>query len=315
MSRLAGFIHMNGRVYSPKLGRMLSPDPLTQAPENGQNYDRYTYALNNPLKYTDPSGHQVDELINGQGTGGEDPAGGYNIFVGVDYPNAGSCGHQSQGGPCNDLDGYSEYIFIRDSLGTANGCTGGLSLGAVCPQAGDQVAASEEVSATPEAGIMPTQSEYDLVAQGRLAEMWQARCAAGDPIGCVGFATWGDPSAVVAMHGNFWGAYWVNIGKLTRLNATAGLLEGNPHLVLSQNALELSMLQLGQAIAVAHLDATSDDTTGVPAFLSAREITEYHHDVFEDFNVSPRFYGGTYISGEHGELLEIFYCIPACDTN
>lgn len=47
---------MNGRVYDPRLGRMLSPDPLTQAPENGQNYNRYTYANNNPLKYSDPSG-------------------------------------------------------------------------------------------------------------------------------------------------------------------------------------------------------------------------------------------------------------------
>jgi len=35
---------------------MLSPDPVTQAPENGQNYNRYTYAYNNPLKYSDPSG-------------------------------------------------------------------------------------------------------------------------------------------------------------------------------------------------------------------------------------------------------------------
>ena len=52
---------MNGRIYSPKLGRMLSPDPVTQAPENGQNYDRYTYALNNPLKYKDPSGYKSEE--------------------------------------------------------------------------------------------------------------------------------------------------------------------------------------------------------------------------------------------------------------
>lgn len=35
---------------------MLSPDPVTQAPENGQNHNRYTYAYNNPLKYSDPSG-------------------------------------------------------------------------------------------------------------------------------------------------------------------------------------------------------------------------------------------------------------------
>jgi len=49
---------MNGRIYDPRLGRMLSPDPVTQAPENGQNYNRYIYANNNPLKYSDPSGFE-----------------------------------------------------------------------------------------------------------------------------------------------------------------------------------------------------------------------------------------------------------------
>lgn len=49
---------MNGRFYDPKLGRMLSPDPVTQAPENGQNYNRYSYVENNPLKFTDPSGYR-----------------------------------------------------------------------------------------------------------------------------------------------------------------------------------------------------------------------------------------------------------------
>jgi|GEM_PF-2199959 len=51
-----GIIHMNGRLYSPSLGRMLSPDPLTFAPEDAQGYNRYSYVLNNPLRYTDPSG-------------------------------------------------------------------------------------------------------------------------------------------------------------------------------------------------------------------------------------------------------------------
>jgi len=50
-------INMNGRVYDPWLGRFLSPDPFVQAPDYSQNYNRYTYALNNPLKYTDPSGY------------------------------------------------------------------------------------------------------------------------------------------------------------------------------------------------------------------------------------------------------------------
>jgi len=47
---------MNGRIYSPSLGRMLSPDPVTFAPEDAQGYNRYSYVLNNPLKNTDPSG-------------------------------------------------------------------------------------------------------------------------------------------------------------------------------------------------------------------------------------------------------------------
>jgi hypothetical protein len=47
---------MNGRIYDPELGRMLSPDPFVQVPENSQNFNRYSYVLNNPVNLTDPSG-------------------------------------------------------------------------------------------------------------------------------------------------------------------------------------------------------------------------------------------------------------------
>lgn len=53
----AGIIHMNGRIYDPTLGRFLQADPFIQAPLNSQNYNRYSYVLNNPLSYTDPSGY------------------------------------------------------------------------------------------------------------------------------------------------------------------------------------------------------------------------------------------------------------------
>ena len=52
-----GLIHMNGRVYDPVLARFLSADPSIQAPGNLQSYNRYSYVLNNPLAYTDPSGY------------------------------------------------------------------------------------------------------------------------------------------------------------------------------------------------------------------------------------------------------------------
>ncbi len=52
----SGLIHMNGRIYDPELGRMLSPDPYVQVPEYSQNFNRYSYVMNNPLNLTDPSG-------------------------------------------------------------------------------------------------------------------------------------------------------------------------------------------------------------------------------------------------------------------
>lgn len=50
-------INMNGRLYDPILGRMLSPDNFVQDASFTQSYNRYTYCLNNPLKYIDPSGN------------------------------------------------------------------------------------------------------------------------------------------------------------------------------------------------------------------------------------------------------------------
>jgi hypothetical protein len=47
---------MGGRIYDPMIGRFLTPDPFVQFPFNGQSLNRYSYALNNPLRYTDPSG-------------------------------------------------------------------------------------------------------------------------------------------------------------------------------------------------------------------------------------------------------------------
>lgn len=52
-------INMNGRVFDPVIARFLSPDPIIQDPNNTQNHNRYSYCLNNPLKYTDPSGYSV----------------------------------------------------------------------------------------------------------------------------------------------------------------------------------------------------------------------------------------------------------------
>ena len=59
-----GLVHMGGRVYDPLTARFLSPDPFVQSPDNLQNLNRYSYVLNNPLSYTDPSGFIFKGLKN-----------------------------------------------------------------------------------------------------------------------------------------------------------------------------------------------------------------------------------------------------------
>ena len=64
-----GLINMNGRMYDPLLGRFLSPDNYVQEPYNSQNFNRYAYCLNNPLKYVDPDGKFFfSPLLPGIGT-------------------------------------------------------------------------------------------------------------------------------------------------------------------------------------------------------------------------------------------------------
>jgi RHS repeat-associated protein len=62
-----GLINMNGRVYDPIVARFLSPDNYVQLPNNSQGFNRYSYCLNNPLVYTDPSGEFLTWSIGNGG--------------------------------------------------------------------------------------------------------------------------------------------------------------------------------------------------------------------------------------------------------
>jgi RHS repeat-associated protein len=58
-----GLINMNGRMYDPVLAMFLSPDPFIQSPETAQNFNRYAHVMNNPLKYTDPTGFRKSTYL------------------------------------------------------------------------------------------------------------------------------------------------------------------------------------------------------------------------------------------------------------
>jgi RHS repeat-associated protein len=60
-----GLVYMQARYYDPKIGRFLSPDPVTYAPGRSKFFNRYWYASGNPYKYTDPTGRCAPGICEG----------------------------------------------------------------------------------------------------------------------------------------------------------------------------------------------------------------------------------------------------------
>ncbi|MCC6606008.1 MAG: hypothetical protein IT327_22565 [Anaerolineae bacterium] len=52
---------MNARYYVPYLNRFLSADTIVPNPNNPQSFNRYSYVYNNPVKFTDSTGHATCE--------------------------------------------------------------------------------------------------------------------------------------------------------------------------------------------------------------------------------------------------------------
>jgi RHS repeat-associated protein len=76
-----GLNHMNGRIEDSITGRFLSPDPHGTMQGNTQSWNRYSYVLNNPLTFTDPTGFcgtndDDAELGDCPDIGGDDGGGG-----------------------------------------------------------------------------------------------------------------------------------------------------------------------------------------------------------------------------------------------
>jgi len=54
-----GLLYYRARYYDPGLGRFTQPDTLVPSPADPQSLNRYAYVHNNPLRFTDPTGHCV----------------------------------------------------------------------------------------------------------------------------------------------------------------------------------------------------------------------------------------------------------------
>lgn len=61
---------MNARFYVSGIGRFASADTIVPDPMNPQSWNRYSYANNNPLGYSDPSGHSPQKEFTHGSSGG-----------------------------------------------------------------------------------------------------------------------------------------------------------------------------------------------------------------------------------------------------
>jgi hypothetical protein len=125
---------MNGRVYDPVVARFLSPDPYVQAADYSQSFNRYSYCLNNPLIYTDPSGELIWIIPNI----GWSKEGGLSVGVSVVLGIPGGLSAQAGIGysfGSNDAYGYlgataamnTVYASYSLNSGGSVGYTAGLS--------------------------------------------------------------------------------------------------------------------------------------------------------------------------------------------
>ena len=113
-----GLINMNARLYDPAIGRFLAADPFVQAPHLSQSFNRYSYAMNNPLRYTDPDGEF------------------WHIVVGAVIGGAANLLYKACTGQINSWgDGFAAF-GIGAAAGALGAATGGLAFAAAGGAAG-----------------------------------------------------------------------------------------------------------------------------------------------------------------------------------
>jgi RHS repeat-associated protein len=115
-----GLYNYNARLYDPVLGLFITPDSLISNPYDPQTLNRYAYARNNPLSFTDPSGHDGYGIIAGAVVGA--------VIGGI------SAGIQSNWSPKETITG----ALVGCVSGAVGAAVGDVTNGAISGYAGEQ---------------------------------------------------------------------------------------------------------------------------------------------------------------------------------
>lgn len=237
----ARYVHMNGRVYDPEIASFVSPDLVTQVLTDERTFNRYAYALDNPLKYTDPSGywpswHDIGNVFSGVASA----VGGVITQAGHDIGQA-----LASGGQWIEQN-WREVVIIAVAIGAtvitagaASPILAGLISGAVTGGLGSALyggSLNDVLSASLKGAVLGAIAGG--IANAFSAGSWQSVLAHGNLGGLESVARGGDfikgfeVAALnsiepdIAQISGFSGAMMVQIAAAAALSGTLAAVEG-----------------------------------------------------------------------------------------
>jgi hypothetical protein len=146
-------------------------------------------------------------------------------------------------------------------------------------------------------GVPINAVEREALKNGNLGAYYQSRFDRGDQYGAVGLSFW-DPSNPNASHS---GLAAFSSGRLLYGAIEGGYISPSATKAQMDSAIYNIGLDLAHRYAAAVTQDYLDNVGSVRGILSIDQVTDFHHDSFRSFNISPIYYGGTPVMGLDAE--------------
>jgi RHS repeat-associated protein len=279
----SGLDYANQRYLSSQLARFSSPDPMSGSLTNPQSLNKYTYALNNPLKFTDPTGAFAEPY-----DGGDDGGGGFFSAIGGFFSGVGSAIGDFVGQVADSVFGSSMDPGLDAGFtmyATVGSVSGGVLGGAAGVTADPTVVQGDAIysSATGNLVGQAPGASYatDIVGGGApfvaagvglgaidfASTVAVAPDAAGPEVGTNLYRVWGGTSGPD-------GSYWspTNPSTIPNYRSVAGLPEGNTGQFVSWGVLtDNTGVTTGSAATI-----TPGQVGGLPEVFVPNPATQIH---------------------------------------
>jgi RHS repeat-associated protein len=231
-----GLNHMNGRVQDAVTGRFLSPDPSPAGRGNTQSWNRYSYANNNPISFTDPSGFKRCSICTEKQSYGDTA----HNFVTAPYGEAPISDGAFAGMTFDVNDPLNLDNYFGTSSGSGTATVGPLPAGNPAPSdpapsSGVDSAAAQ--SQTPQGGGTTVWNDPNDASAGVIA---CGNCAAGSAAGTVsatagwagigtGLGDYSSGTTAIGTNGRFYSAprgnqYFRTLTKLDTVFKVTGVV-------------------------------------------------------------------------------------------